>query len=186
MKKYIMIITIVIAILILLAGCSHNDNKDRDNLNELADKNNASKQLIEASQLISKPEAEALIGEAMKEAKKSENEVVGNKLCFYESLDENSDYFLQIGLTQQAFIPNNEITSKSLYDSIKENFKDELTRVDGLGDEAFIATPGIHILKGDYYIVIGVGNSSNDKNREILKAAGKKAVDNLESLINSF
>ncbi len=72
----------------------------------------------------------------------------------------------------------------SIFESIRENFADELTQVDGIGDEAFIATPGIHILKGDYYIVIGVGNSSDEDNRAILKTSGIRAVENLELLIN--
>lgn len=38
--------------------------------------------------------------------------------------------------------------------------------------------------KGDYYIVIAVGNTSDETNRDILKAAGTKAVKNLELLTN--
>ena len=79
---------------------------------------------------------------------------------------------------------NAEITPKYLFKSIKENFEDELSQVDEIGDEAFIATPGINIMKGEYYIVIGVGNSIDETNRAILKAAGEKAVKYLELLIN--
>ena len=181
MKRNILVMTAVVVIAALLAGCPQNDNNDSKTLNDnTTDKSTASKQLIEPCQLITKAEAEELIGEAMMDAEKSEKEVVGNKLCFYESLDEDSERFLQVGITQQAFIPNDEVTPKSLYESIKENFKEELTEVDGIGDEAFIATPGIHILNGEYYIVIAVGNSSNETNRGILIAAGKRAVENLE------
>ncbi len=184
MKRIILSMMIIFAVAVIPAGCSQNEVSDNNTQNHKAAVNAVSEKLIEPCQLISKTEAEELIGETMMDAEKSEQEVVGQKLCFYESLAEDSDRFLQVALTQQAFIPNDELTSRFLYESIKENFEDELTMVDGIGIEAFIATPGIHILKGEYYIVIGVGNTSNETNREILKAAGKKAVENLDSLSN--
>jgi len=180
LKKNILSMIIVVAIAVLLAGCSNGSNPLNDNTN---DKSTASKQLIEPCQLISKAEAEELLGKALKEPEKTDNAVVGAKACFYDSVDETKG-FLDLSLTQQAFMQNAEITPKYLFESIKENFEDELTKVDEIGDEAFIATPGIHILMGEYYIVIGVGNSGDETNRAILKAAGKKAVNNLELLIN--
>ena len=62
-----------------------------------------------------------------------------------------------------------------------ENFEDRIF-VEGIGDEAYIATPGIHILKDGYYITIGVGNLSLPENHERLKEAGKLAMENLENL----
>jgi len=41
-------------------------------------------------------------------------------------------------------------------------------------------------LQGDYYIVIAVGNTSNETNRDILKAAGAKAVKNLEQFTDKY
>lgn len=80
--------------------------------------------------------------------------------------------------------PNPAITPKSIFEGIKDNFGEELAVVERIGDEAFIATPGLHILKGGYYIVIAVVNTSDETNRNILKAAGAKAVGNLELLTN--
>ena len=184
MKRIILSIMIIAAVAAFSIGCSQKDIVDNNASSDEAAVNNKPEQLIEPCQLISKTEAEELIGESMLDAEKSENEVVGLKLCFYESLAEESDRFLQVSLTQQAFMPEGDLTPKFLFESIKENFEDELMILDGIGEEAFIATPGIHILSGDYYIEIGVGNTSDDANIEILKKAGKKAVDNLEFLVN--
>ncbi len=183
MKKGILIILSIFFLSMSLFGCAGNPNP----ASEATEKskpagNTASDKLIEPELLISKAEAEELIGEAMMDAEKTETEVVGNKMGFYESADENSERFLQVSITQQAFIPNPEITPRSLFNSIKNNFAAELEEVDGIGDEAFIATPGIHIMSEDCYIVIGVGNTSNEANRGILKAAGQIAVDNLKLL----
>lgn len=70
---------------------------------------------------------------------------------------------------------------EEIYRMTVENFEDRIF-VEGIGDEAYIATPGIHILKDGYYITIGVGNLSLPENHERLKEAGKLAKENLENL----
>jgi hypothetical protein len=69
--------------------------------------------------------------------------------------------FLQISLTQNSFISQKVLASgqnvQTIFNSIKEAFPDRQD-IKGMGDDAFIATPGIHILNSDYYLTIGVGN----------------------------
>jgi hypothetical protein len=93
------------------------------------------------------------MGEEMKDGQYSENKVVGQKICFYEATDENSFAFLQINLTQNSFISPNILASgqnaQTIFNSIKEAFPDRQD-IKGMGDDAFIATPGIHTLKGEY------------------------------------
>ena len=55
-------------------------------------------------------------------------------------------------------------------------FKDA-EKIEGVGDDNFLAPPGLHILKDGYYITISLGSMTRD--REKLKAAGMKAVENL-------
>jgi hypothetical protein len=55
--------------------------------------------------------------------------------------------------------------------------------VEGIGDEAYLATPGLHILSDGYYISIALGNPSDKKNQEMLKEAGLLAVDNLKATL---
>lgn len=141
-------------------------------------------QLIEPCELITQAEAEEIIGTALKEGQYSENKVVGQKMCLYEAADENSFAFLQISLTQNAFIPPKIFASgqsaQTIFSAIKEAFPDR-EAINGTGDDAFIATPGIHILTGDYYMTIGAGNIN--QNRDKLKIAGVKAMANLEAAL---
>jgi hypothetical protein len=138
----------------------------------------ASAKIIEPCDLISKADAQQYIGEPLKDPEKKETPVVGLKLCVYNTVTEGSGKYLQIGLTQQSFMPANGQTPKSLYDALKNNFKNAV-KIDGVGDDAFISPPGLHVLKGGYYLTIASGNSNDPKTQELLKTIGKKAVDKL-------
>lgn len=143
-------------------------------------------QIIEPCALLSKQDAEKLIGAQVKDAEIGEQKKVGLKLCLYDSVKEVLNTFLQISITQSAFMDKKTLESgqspESIFESLKANFKEELTK-ENIGDDAFIATPGIHIFKSGYYIVINVGNISHEPNRDILRNAGKLAVENLEKFI---
>ncbi|HWQ73002.1 MAG TPA: hypothetical protein VN370_11880 [Desulfitobacteriaceae bacterium] len=165
-------------IAVVLTGCSQGAAVSDK---ESSTKNNTSGKLIEPSELISKAEAEQLLGESLQEAKNSEQKVVGLKISNYDAVKEDTFKFLQVSLTQQAFMPDNGQSSQAIFRALRDNFPANV-KVDGVGDEAFIAPPGIHILKGSYYILIAVGNSDDVKNREILISAAKKALENLEKL----
>ena len=139
-------------------------------------------QLIEPCNLISKTEAESVMGTALSEGQYTENKITGQKICLYEAADKNSFDFLQISLTQNKFIPPNILSSgqnaKTIFTSIKDAFPDR-EDINKIGDDAFIAPPGIHILKGDCYLSIGAGNIK--RNRDKLISAGVKAMENIEA-----
>jgi len=139
-------------------------------------------QLIEPCALITQAQAEEILGMALKAGQYRENQVVGQKMCLYEAADENAFAFLNISLTQNAFMPPKIFAAgqnaKSIFSTIKEAFPDR-EAVNEMGDDAFIATPGIHILKGDYYVTVGAGNIN--QNRDKLKIAGIKTMANLEA-----
>jgi len=138
--------------------------------------------LIEPCELISKVEAEDIMGATLKEGQYSENKTVGQKICLYEAADDDSIVFLQISLTQDAFMAPKVLESgqnaKAIFASTRDAFPDG-ERIGNIDDDAFIAPPGLHVLKGDYYLVIGAGNIQ--RNRLRLIAAGEKAVANLEA-----
>jgi hypothetical protein len=169
MKKIITIVAILT--MAFIAGCSDSPSG----------KEKSQGKLIDPCNLITKADAQQFVGEPFKDAEKRENKVVGQKFCIYNSAKEGSFRLFQISLTEQALMPNSGQSPKSIYDALKANFP-KAVKVNGIGDDAFIATPGLHILKGNYYITIAVGNSENPNNRRILDAAGKKAVENLEKL----
>lgn len=138
-------------------------------------------QLIEPCKLISQSEAENIMGTALSEGQYIENKIAGQKICAYEATDNNSFAFLQISLTQNKFISPNLLSSgqnaKTIFTSIKSSFPDR-EDINTIGDDAFIAPPGIHILKGDCYLTIGAGNIK--RNRDKLISAGAKAMENIK------
>jgi hypothetical protein len=129
--------------------------------------------LIEPCDLLSKGDAESYIGQPLKDPERKETPVVGLKLCVYDTVSGGSGKLLQIGLTQQAFMPNNGQTPQSIYAALKANFKNAIN-VDGIGDDAFISPPGLHVLKGGFYLTVAVGNSNDPKNQELLQTIGKR------------
>lgn len=171
--KTVMALFAALLVLIVLTGCKESTNKQQ----------NARADLIEPCDLISRAEAQQLMGEPLKAAEKRENKVVGQKFCTYNAENVDSYSIFQISITQQAAMPGNTQSPKFIYETLKANFPDAV-EVEGIGDDAFIAPPGLHLIKDQYYISIAVGNSDKPKNREILKAAGKKALRNLETLIH--
>lgn len=137
--------------------------------------------VIEPEQLISKEEAASLAGD-VKDGEKTEQPAVGQKICFYETTDGSG--YVQISLTQQAFMATDNNTPESLYTAIKDAMTGEQQEtVDGVGDEYFFGTPGLHILYKDYYINVAAGNSDSAKVRDILKQAGALAVKNLDAIL---
>jgi len=141
-------------------------------------------EVISPCALVSQEKAGEIMEETLGEPVTSEQPEVGLQLCLYESAD--ALVFFQVGLTQMSFMSEETIdagqTPTTLYNTIKDAFPDRVT-VDGVGDEAFIATPGIHILAGEHYITIALGNSDDPVNQERLKEGGTEAVTNLEAIL---
>ncbi len=163
MKKMSEFSILILLVITLFSGC---DSKDNDKAAGTGSK------IIEPAMLISKEDAKALIGVSFDECTVKEQPAVGLKLCVYEK----DGAFLQLGLTQGTKMKGGN-TPESIYNSIKGGFK-EAARIDGVGDDNFIAPPGLHILKNGYYLTVSLGLMTKDK--EKLKAAGMKAVENLE------
>lgn len=178
MKKLCLVISVLSAIA-LLAACSGG----------AAQKPGAStpaqvseKAVIEPEQLISKEEAAQLVGD-VKDGEKTEQPVVGQKIMFYETT--GGEGFLQISLTQQAFMATSGNTPASIYLGTKDAVASEFAETaEGLGDEYFFGTPGLHILYKGYYIVIAAGNSDDPAVRSVLKQAGALAVGNLDKILS--
>ncbi|HQF53317.1 MAG TPA: hypothetical protein PLE63_10335 [Thermoleophilia bacterium] len=138
--------------------------------------------MIEPSQLISQDEAESIIGHTLDVVEDTQEERVGLKQRLYTATDD-MNALLQIGITQQAAMPPEQTqTPEDLYRAITENF-DDAVQVDGIGEEACFATPGLHILESGRYILVAVGNTSTDAARQKLKEAGRVAVENLRAAL---
>lgn len=153
---------LVVLVIALLSGC---DSRDKGK------SGGSGAKVIEPAMIISREDAKALTGVSFDECTVKEQPAVGLKLCVYEK----DEAFLQLGLTQAANMKGGN-TPESIYNSIKGGFK-YAAKIEGVGDDNFIAPPGLHILKDGYYITVSLGLMAKD--REKLKAAGMKAVENL-------
>ncbi len=197
MKKLHLMIAIVF-ISVCLAGCAGPDKlqisptadsptQSQPNAATTVDSGESiSPQIIEPEELISKEEAEQLLGETVKDGEKNEQAVVGQKICFYNAQNEDSLSYLQISITQTSFMKNDGQTPESIYTATKEALIEtgEQRQIDGVGDEYFFGTPGLHILTDGYYLCIAVGNSDEEKVQQMLEQAGALAVGNLEKILS--
>lgn len=164
MKKMLLVTTCMLLAFSLLCGC---DSKSKDIAVSAGGK------IIEPARIITREDAKALTGVSFEECIVKEEPRVGLKLCVYEK----DGALLQVGLTQSAYMDKNNVnTPESIYKATKSACKDAV-KVDGVGDDNFLAPPGLHILKGSYYMTVSMGLMAKDN--EKLKAAGLKAVENL-------
>lgn len=178
MKHPLCIIVLIVGFSLAFFGCTADKGTEQEQT--LSKEQRQAR--IDPCELITQSDAESLLGEPVKAAEKSEQQVVGMKLCMYNPADETSESFLQVMLTQQAFMKPDGVPPSDIFHSIKEAQSEGRTDLEGFGGEAFIATGGIYILIDEYYISIGAGNTDRPHIRERLKAAGKTAVDNLATL----
>lgn len=168
---------------------------------------------IAPDRLISRGEAEALVGNALKEpivrptvgpmaqytpapgstlspsvAPTASPALIEYVMCFYESAVQG-DRFLQISVLQNTpYMAAQGVPVKGLFDRLRSPgpgvmSDPTLMVVEDVGDEAYILPPGIHIMFQGYYIVIGVGDPVDPDNVKILTKAGKLAVENLAAIL---
>ena len=131
MKLFCVTIVLLLGLALCLAGCAGSSAKvpqmprmptaDSPAVSALpasapaaSEDNTPTGTIIEPKQLISKQDAEQLLGEAVKEGEKSEQPATGQKICFYYAQNEDSLSFLQISITQTAFMKSSSQTPESI------------------------------------------------------------------------
>jgi len=142
------------------------------------------KKIINPCSLITKEEAEAALGEPVKEPEYEDTKnPLGQKLCHYNPNSESSQKFIQISLVQNEgmskALREQEYSAAKLFQETKENLVETHQPVPGIGEDAFWGTPGLHVLTGNVYFVIGVGNTDLPANLELAKSLAQKAVSRL-------
>lgn len=167
MRKMFLVVTCMMLALGQLCGC---DSMSKEKASS------AEAKIFEPAMLITKEDAKVLTGVSFGECTTKEEPRVGLKLCVYEK----DGAFLQVGLSQLAFMDKKTreggTTPQSIFKTTKSAMQDP-AKIDGVGDDNFLMPPGLHILKGQYYLTVSFGLMSKDK--EKLEAAGMKAVENL-------
>lgn len=170
----------IILVSTFFTNCNKNGNSDTSSI-----------KLIEPEQLVSMEEASAITANVYTHKNNSDNAVVGQKLCDY---DNEKNGLFQVGLTQQAYIPENcgLKSPKAFYDEAKLNFSNNET-INGLGDEAFYcptSPSALHIMCSGYYIHITIikedkilnGDWKPNEKKVIYFNAGTKACENLKKI----
>jgi len=131
--------------------------------------------------LLSTAEAEELLGEPVNAPKPTDSgNPLGQKLCFYSA--SSSNRFIQISILRteemSKKVRDHGQSAPSVYRTTKEML-DPVRAVPGVGDDACWGTPGLHILKGSAYVVIGVGNTDKTENLELARRIAAKVLDRL-------
>lgn len=183
-KKYLCLLA---GTLILFVGCGGDDHSSQSSPSKQAEVQTgrgqaAAGKFKEPCALVTRAEAGSLLGEDVKDGQYGEQKAVGMKKCFYEAA--NSEKFLQVTVQQPEFMPPQVLAAgqnpKAIFAETKKGLADGRVDLAGLGDEAFIGTGGLHMLSGDCYITIGVGNPTREGNREKLEAAGRLVLAKLQ------
>lgn len=172
---------ILFMVLLLAAGCGKAD-KGGDEQGNNAAQNKSASEVTDARSLLTKAEAEALLGEPVKEPDYQVKEPMGQQLLFFSAKSDAALKFIQVSVVQNEGM-NDSLRSSGynvtkLYQETKKMFKDNQS-VTGIGDEAFWATNGLHILKSNYYVNISTGNTQDPANLELAKKVADKVIPRL-------
>lgn len=181
-KRYLALL--MLCVILFAAGCGGSGKAGASQEDAGgAKETETAKVLIDPGTLLTKAEAEAALGEQVKEPElKDTKNPLGQKLCIYKPVSEKSDRFIQISVVQNEGmsekVRQNGTNVTQLYQDTKKNLTDAKP-VSGIGDEAFWGTNGLHILKGNVYLVISVGNTGRPENLELAKGVAEKVVSRL-------
>jgi hypothetical protein len=133
--------------------------------------------------LITKEEVEAIVGEpvSLPEYKDARNPL-GQKMCQYNTV--SASRLIQISVIRTSdMLPKvreGGQSAESIYQTTKTAIT-PLEEVKGIGDDAFWATPGLHILQGNAYVVVSVGNTGKRENLELARKIAGKVMSRLGS-----
>ena len=131
--------------------------------------------------LLSGAEAEELLGEPVNAPEPTDTgNPLGQKLCSYSA--SSSDRFIQISILRteemSKKVRDHGQSAPSVYRTTREML-DPVRAVPGVGDDACWGVPGLHILKGSAYLVIGVGNTDKIENFELARRIAEKVLSRL-------
>jgi hypothetical protein len=131
--------------------------------------------------LLTRGEAASLAGEpvGVPELKESHNPL-GQKMCLYNT--ESSSRLIQLSVIRsEGIAPKIRKQGQSaakIYAATKEMLN-PVENVAGIGDDACWGTPGLHILKGESYVLVSVGNTSKRENLELARQIAMKVLPRL-------
>ena len=137
---------------------------------------------------LSKEEVEAAVGEKVNDPiTRDAKRPFGQQLYIYRGTAAGSHCFVQISIVRSenmtAAAQEKGMTAPKLFYDTKEKLK-KITPVADVGDDAYWGKPGLHILQGDMYVTITVGDVEKLQNLSIAEALAQKVLPRLESTVN--
>lgn len=172
-------------VFLFVTGCSKASSTGAP---ESSGKNQESKEtsgiVIDPSTLLTREEAETLLGVPVKDPElKDTKNALGQKLCMFSPKSGSERKFIQLSLVQNEglgkALKNQGYSAAKLYKETTEKLANARP-VSGIGDEASWGINGLHILKGNVYLNISVGNSGKAENLELAKKVAEKVVGRLK------
>lgn len=181
-NRLVWITLLVLFSALFLVGCGGEQDTASDN-----NANNSSA-LVDPTQLLTKQEAEEILGEPVKEAKVNSNPI-GQQILFYEPVNETASMrYVQLSVNQTAAMPEAMRESGSSAATLFADAKtllEQAETVSGLGDDAFwggsglAAGAGLHILKGDVYFTIDAALGNDVASREAAEKQAERILNRL-------
>lgn len=126
--------------------------------------------------LLTTQEMEALVGEPVSEPEQRDaKNPLGQRMCLYSTV--SSSRLIQISVIRTADmaqgIRDHGQNAVKVYTTTKEMLN-PAEDVPGVGDDACWGTGGLHILKGEVYLLVAVGNTGKRENLDLARRiAGK-------------
>lgn len=79
-------------------------------------------------------------------------------------------------------------TDKEIYEKFKKSsdMRSDSIVVQGLGSEAYISYPALHMYTHNIYVKITAGSGSSDEQAELLVKLGKLAKDNIDAFFEEY
>ncbi len=162
---------------ILLAGCGGATDTQQDPIDTEAV---STEQSFDVAALLTRDEAAGFLQAEVAEPAVTLPEIAPAQpyLLFIETVDTSE--FLQVGVVPDSpALAEIGQTAEQLYISTRDEIVENEVPVDGVGDEAFWGTLGLHILQGPYYVTIGVGNTNDPANLELAKKIAEVVLPRL-------
>jgi hypothetical protein len=181
--KVVLLVLASVAVMLILPVCGESQRTDQvENAGKAAHGTEVHVGTIVPCTLISKAQVEEIFGEPFQDGENKSREVnpLGQQICFWNTAASRSFRFLQISIIKTSAILNSTVPdAATIFRQTRENLN-PIRMVGDVGDDAFWGTMGLHLLQGDVYIHITVGNSNRPGNLEIAKKVAAIGLGNLK------
>lgn len=177
-NKLVWIILLALFSALFLVGCGAEQDAASNN----------SSPLVDPTQLLTRQEAEEILGEPVKEAA-VRSTPIGQMILFYEPANEStSPRYVQLSVNQTSAMPEAMRESGSSAATLFADSKkllEQAETVSGLGDDAFwggsglAAGAGLHVLKGDVYFTIDAALGDDAASRAAAEKQAEKILNRL-------